>query len=88
VIYAVSLTDVAEHPLRRNRMSPLRLISLLGCKRELIQPLCTSGPGESARGDPGEVTIAEWAQRCVDQGGLVVLPHAQAARPGLPPTSF
>jgi hypothetical protein len=60
-----------------NRMSPLGHISLLGYKGELIQPLCTAGPDESALGDPLEVTIAEWAQRCIDQGGLVVLPHAQ-----------
>jgi hypothetical protein len=60
-----------------NRMSPLGHISLLGYKGELIHPLCTSGPNESALGDPLEVTIAEWAQRCIDQGGLVVLPHAQ-----------
>jgi hypothetical protein len=27
-------------------------------------------------GDELEVTMAEWAQRCVEQGGLVVMPHA------------
>jgi hypothetical protein len=59
-----------------NRMQVLGHISLLGYTGELIHPLCTGGPGESALGDPLEVTMAEWAQRCLDQRGLVVLPHA------------
>jgi hypothetical protein len=61
-----------------NRMPVLGHISLLGYKGELIHPLCSGGPGESAFGDSLEVTMAEWAQRCIDQGGLVVLPHMQA----------
>jgi hypothetical protein len=61
-----------------NRMPVLGHISLLGYKGELIHPLCTNGPNEAAYGDPLEVTVAEWAQRCIDQGGLVVLPHMQA----------
>lgn len=59
-----------------NRMNVLGHISLLGYAGQLIQPLCTGGPEESALGDPLEVTMAEWAQRCLDQGGLVVMPHA------------
>jgi hypothetical protein len=59
-----------------NRMPVLGHISLLGYRGELIHPLCTAGPDESALGDPLEVTMAEWAKRCVDQGGLVVMPHA------------
>jgi hypothetical protein len=59
-----------------NRMNVLGHISLLGYSGELIHPLCTGGPGESAVGDPLEVTMAEWAQRCIDQRGLVVMPHA------------
>ncbi len=58
-----------------NRGPVLGHISLLGYGGELIHPLCSGGPGESAFGDPLEVTLAEWAQRCLDQGGLVVLPH-------------
>jgi hypothetical protein len=60
-----------------NRMPVLGHISLLGYTGELIHPLCTAGPNEAAYGDPLEVTMAEWAQRCIDQGGLVVLPHMQ-----------
>ncbi|MFZ2050660.1 MAG: CehA/McbA family metallohydrolase [Solirubrobacteraceae bacterium] len=61
-----------------NRMQLLGHISLLGYSGRLIDPLCTGGPTESAIGDPLEVTMAEWAQRCRDQGGLVVMPHAPA----------
>lgn len=59
-----------------NRMQVLGHISLLGYAGAMIHPLCTGGPSESAIGDPQEVTMAEWAQRCIDQGGLVVMPHA------------
>ncbi|MGH2562524.1 MAG: CehA/McbA family metallohydrolase [Thermomicrobiales bacterium] len=59
-----------------NRMQVLGHISLLGYSGAMIHPLCTGGPDESAIGDPQEVTMAEWAQRCIDQGGLVVMPHA------------
>ena len=59
-----------------NRMQVLGHISLLGYSGAMIQPLCTGGPSESAIGDPQEVTMAEWAARCLEQGGLVVMPHA------------
>lgn len=59
-----------------NRMQVLGHISLLGYSGSLIHPLCTGGPSESAIGDPLEVTMAEWAKRCLDQQGLVVMPHA------------
>ncbi len=58
-----------------NRMQVLGHISLLGYRGRLINPLCTGGPSESALGDPVDTTLAEWAQRCLDQGGLTVLPH-------------
>jgi hypothetical protein len=58
-----------------NRMQVLGHISLLGYSGQMIHPLCSGGPSESALGDPQEVTMAEWAQRCNDQGGLVVMPH-------------
>ena len=59
-----------------NRMQVLGHISLLGYSGPMIQPLCTGGPSESAIGDPQEVTMADWATRCLRQGGLVVMPHA------------
>ncbi len=59
-----------------NRMQVLGHVSLLGYSGEMIHPLCTGGPDESALGDPQENTIAEWSQRCIAQGGLVIMPHA------------
>lgn len=59
-----------------NRMQVLGHVSLLGYSGPMIGPLSTGGPGESAIGDPLEVTMAEWAERCARQGGLVVMPHA------------
>ena len=59
-----------------NRMQVLGHISLLGYSGQMIHPLCTGGPSESAIGDPLEVTMAEWAERCIRQSGLVVMPHA------------
>ena len=58
-----------------NRMQTLGHISLLGYSGAMIHPLCTGGPSESAIGDALEVSMAQWAQQCIDQGGLVVLPH-------------
>ncbi len=59
-----------------NRMQVLGHISLLGYSGAMIQPLASGGPSESAVGDALEVTMAEWAKRCRDQDGLVVMPHA------------
>ena len=58
-----------------NRMQVLGHISLLGYAGPMIHPLCSGGPSESALGDPLELTMADWAQRCMDQKGLVVMPH-------------
>ena len=59
-----------------NRMQVLGHISLLGYSGAMIHPLCSGGPSESAIGDALDISMAEWAQRCIDQDGLVVLPHA------------
>lgn len=59
-----------------NRQQVLGHISLLGYEGEIIEPLCTGGPDEAAIGHPLEATLASWAERCRQQGGLVVLPHA------------
>jgi len=67
-----------------NRMNILGHISLLGYSGALIHPLCTGGPDESALGDALEVSMADWAQRCINQNGLVITPHMpnpQAERP-------
>lgn len=59
-----------------NRMQVLGHISLLGYSGSMIHPLSTGGPAEGAIGDPQEVSMAEWAEQCAAQGGLVVMPHA------------
>ena len=59
-----------------NRMQTLGHISLLGYAGAMIHPLCSGGASESAIGDALEVSMADWARRCIEQNGLVVLPHA------------
>jgi hypothetical protein len=58
-----------------NRQHVLGHISLLGYRGRIIAPMTTGGPDESALGDPVECLLTEWAQRCRQNGGLVVLPH-------------
>lgn len=59
-----------------NRMQVLGHISLLGYEGAIITPLSCAGANEAAIGDPLEATMADWAERCQLQGGLVVMPHA------------
>lgn len=59
-----------------NRMQVLGHISLLGYSGRMIHPLSSGGPAEAALGDPLEVAMADWAERCRAQGGLVIMPHA------------
>jgi hypothetical protein len=58
-----------------NRQHILGHISLLGYGGSIIAPMTTGGPDESAIGDPIEILLTEWARRCHEQGGVVVLPH-------------
>jgi hypothetical protein len=58
-----------------NRQHVLGHISLLGYKGQIIAPMTTGGPDESALGDPIEILLTEWARQCKTQGGLVVIPH-------------
>ena len=58
-----------------NRQHVLGHISLLGYRGQIIAPMTTGGPDESALGDPVEILLTEWARQCKKQGGLVVLPH-------------
>jgi hypothetical protein len=58
-----------------NRQHVLGHISLLGYQGNLIAPMTSGGPDESALGDPVDVLITEWARACRSRGGLVVLPH-------------
>lgn len=58
-----------------NRQHVLGHISLLGYEGPPILPMCAGGPDESPIGDPVEVLMLEWARRCRQQNGLVVMPH-------------
>lgn len=63
-----------------NRQQNLGHISLLSYSQQMILPLCSGGPDESALGDPVEVLLCEWAQQCRAQRGIVVLPHFPGPR--------
>jgi len=69
-----------------NRQHVLGHISLLGYDGNIIAPMTTAGPGESALGDPVEVLLTEWAVQCRKQGGLVILPHFPSPRAELAAT--
>ncbi len=58
-----------------NRQHVLGHISLLGYRGQIIAPMTTGGPDESALGDPIEILLTEWARQCKKQGGLVIAPH-------------
>jgi hypothetical protein len=58
-----------------NRQHLLGHVSLLGVKGEPVFPMCAGGPGESYLGDPTWMSLAEWADRCREREGLVVIPH-------------
>jgi hypothetical protein len=58
-----------------NRQHVLGHISLLGYNGDIIAPLTTGGPDESALGDPIETLLTEWAEQCKKQDGIVILPH-------------
>jgi hypothetical protein len=58
-----------------NRQHLLGHMSLLGVKGEPVFPMCASGPEESYLGDPTWMSLAEWADRCREREGLVVIPH-------------
>ena len=67
-----------EHLVRvgtENRQHVLGHISLIGYEGNIIAPMCTDGPDESAIGTPVNVLITEWARQCHAQGGVVVVPH-------------
>ncbi len=58
-----------------NRQHVMGHISLLGYEGNIIAPMTTGGPNESAIGDPVEVLLTEWAKQCKDQKGVVIVPH-------------
>ena len=59
---------------QENRQHVLGHISLLGLK-DMIAPICTGGPQEDWVGGEIQVLMADWAEECRRQGGLVIMPH-------------
>ena len=59
---------------QENRQHILGHLTLLGLKRP-VMPWCTDGPSEAEMGSALEATMSDWADRCHDQGGWVVIPH-------------
>lgn len=59
---------------QENRQHVLGHISLLGLK-EMVAPICTGGPQEDWVGGEIQVLMADWAEACRRQGGLVIMPH-------------
>lgn len=59
---------------QENRQHVLGHISLLGLK-DMVAPICTGGPQEDWVGGEIQVLMADWAEACRRQGGLVIMPH-------------
>ena len=73
----LSPTSSAEHMVwvsQENRQHVLGHISLLGLK-DMIAPMCTGGANEDWIGGAVEALMADWAEACKKQGGLVIMPH-------------
>jgi hypothetical protein len=58
-----------------NRQHLLGHMSLLGVNGQPVYPMCSAGPSESFLGDPAHSSLVEWAERCRQQEGVVVIPH-------------
>ncbi len=71
----VSANDTLVWVGTENRQHLLGHISLLGGKGQPAYPLTTDGPPESRLGDPIESSLAEWADRCRQREGVVIMPH-------------
>ena len=59
---------------QENRQHFLGHLVLWGL-RSPIMPWCSDGPIEAETGGSMEITESEWADRCHEQGGTVVIPH-------------
>ena len=58
-----------------NRQHVMGHISLLGYEGDIIAPMTTGGPDESALGDPVGTLLTEWGRQCKQQNGVVIVPH-------------
>jgi hypothetical protein len=71
----VSTPDTLVWVGTENRQHMLGHMSLLGTRGTPVYPMTTAGPDESYLGDPIESSLAEWADRCREKEGLVIIPH-------------
>jgi len=71
----VSRDDTLVWVGTENRQHMMGHINLLAGRGEPVYPMTTDGPNESRIGDPIEASLAEWADRCREREGLVILPH-------------
>ncbi|MBN98222.1 MAG: hypothetical protein CME16_03070 [Gemmatimonadetes bacterium] len=69
-----SSTDHLIWVSQENRQHVLGHISLLGLK-EMVAPICTGGPQEDWVGGEIQTLMADWAESCRSQNGLVIMPH-------------
>ena len=63
-----------------NRQHVMGHISLCGYNGDIIAPMCVGGGDEAAIGDPVDILLTEWAQKCQAQDGIVVIPHSPNPR--------
>ena len=59
---------------QENRQPFFGHMVLWGLQRP-VMPWCTDGPNEADLGAWQETTMSDWADRCHEQGGTVVIPH-------------
>lgn len=59
---------------QENRQHVLGHLVLWGLQQP-VMPWCTDGSIEAELGGPLEATESDWADRCHEQGGTVVIPH-------------
>jgi hypothetical protein len=59
---------------QENRQPFFGHMVLWGLRRP-VMPWCTDGPNEAELGAWQETTMSDWADRCHEQGGTVVIPH-------------
>ncbi len=59
---------------QENRQPFFGHLVLWGLQRP-IMPWCTDGPNEAELGGWLEATVSEWADRCHEQQGTVIIPH-------------
>ena len=66
--------DTIVYVSQENRQHVMGHLILWGLK-EPVMPWCTDGPGEAELAGTMEMTLSQWADACLEQGGTVIAPH-------------